>query len=49
MRDGLALPITDYLDDEGEPCDPPDAVAAVAGVDGIGWITFAIPARETMH
>ncbi len=41
---GLALtdaddivPITVWLDEDGDECAPEDAVAAVAGRDGLGW------------
>ncbi|MDW9880494.1 hypothetical protein GOA90_25235 [Sinorhizobium meliloti] len=42
LSDGEVLPITDFFDDEGDDCEPADAVECVAGRDGYGWMTIAI-------
>ncbi len=34
--DGKIIPITDYLDEVGDPCDPDEAVSVIAGPDGEG-------------
>lgn len=39
MEDGQKLPITDAFDDDGDECEPEDAVACVAGPDRDGmWV-----------
>lgn len=42
LNDGERLPITNLIDDDGEECEPDDAVFVVAGEDGKGWWTVDI-------
>lgn len=39
--DGFVHPITNWLDADGDECEPEDAVAAVAGTEG-RWFAFAL-------
>ncbi|KAF0676648.1 hypothetical protein PMES_00937 [Profundibacterium mesophilum KAUST100406-0324] len=48
LTDGRIVPITDWLDEEGEECGYEEAVIAIAGQDGVGWwriglSTFSAP------
>lgn len=50
LEGGLVLPILDYLDDDGEDCEPDDAVTCVAGNAEYGWITVMVFAEPvTVH
>ena len=49
MADGTILPITDWFDDDGEDCEPSEAVMIVAGNDDYGWIDVAVSGPETVH
>lgn len=41
MEDGQELPITNSFDDDGDDCEPSEAVACVAGPDRNGmWVTI---------
>lgn len=42
LADGTRLPITLY-DEDGDECEPGDAVFAVAGSDETGWLQFDLP------
>lgn len=47
MEDGQELPITNAFDDDGDECDPEDAVACVAGPDNDGcWVSIDLRALE---
>lgn len=35
--DGRTYPVTDWYDEDGDPCQPDDAVAAVAGSSENWW------------
>lgn len=46
-EDGEVMPITDWYDIDADPCDEPDALAAVAGPDSKGrWYTLALSEFE---
>lgn len=51
LADGRSIPVTDWLDEWGEPCDPDDAIACVAGSDAVGWIAIPLEQFEeaTIH
>lgn len=52
FKNGVILPITDYFDDEGEPCEGDVAVACVAGSDEFGWLDIEIyppSCKVTLH
>lgn len=40
----VIMPITSWFDDEGEDCDPDDAIVCVAGSEGLGWVTITLGA-----
>ena len=43
MTDGKVLPITNFLDSDGDEIDDPrEAATCVAGEDGYGWVTIEI-------
>lgn len=42
MSDGTTLPITEFIDENGDDCDPDDAVVVIAGNDNFGWISVEI-------
>ena len=42
MSDGSTLPLTDFFDDDGDDCEPWDAVVCVAGSDSFGWLTISL-------
>lgn len=42
MSDGAILPISNFYDDDGDECEPVDAVVCVAGTDAAGWYTIEI-------
>lgn len=47
MEDGQELPITDAFDDNGEDCEPGDAVSCVAGPDRDGmWVSIDLKKFE---
>lgn len=37
LDDGKLIPVKHWLDDQGEFCEPENAVACVAGENGTGW------------
>lgn len=48
--DNVVLPVTDWLDTDGEQCDPEHAVVCVAGEDGYGWLTIELTGElESIH
>lgn len=50
LGDGTILPITDFLDGEGDDCEPREAVFCIAGTDGYGWLDIEIfPRKVTLH
>ena len=49
LASGVVLPITDMFDDEGEDCEPSEAVMVVAGTDEFGWIDVEVGPHETVH
>lgn len=52
LEDGETVPITEWLDCDGDECGPEDAVCCVAGTDAFGWIVIELPERgvaERMH
>lgn len=49
LDDEVTVPVTDWLDDEGEDCAQEDAVACVGGADGFGWVTVMIHHIERSH
>jgi hypothetical protein len=52
LEDGGTVPITEWLDCDGDECEPCDAVTCVAGSDDFGWIVIVLPERaaaERMH
>lgn len=48
LADDTVLPITDWFDDEGDGCEPGEAVAAVAGRDGFGWLSIDLRQFDDM-
>jgi hypothetical protein len=42
LDSGVVLPISDFFDRYGDPCEPDDAASCVAGTDDFGWISVAI-------
>jgi hypothetical protein len=42
LRNGVVLPISDFFDRYGDPCDPDDAASCVAGTDEFGWVSVSI-------
>lgn len=51
MSDGESLPITNFLNEDGEECDgDDDAVAVVAGRDDYGYVAIRLDFYEvTIH
>jgi hypothetical protein len=50
LGNGTYLPVTNWVDADGEDCDPEDAVVGVAGSDDHGWWTFYFHICEnTLH
>ena len=46
-EDGQSLPVTHWLDSDGDDCDPDDAVAVVAGPDRDGlWLRIDMSAFD---
>ena len=47
MEDGQELPITNAFDEDGDDCNPEDAVACVAGPDRDGmWVSIDLKQFE---
>lgn len=47
MEDGQELPVTNAFDEDGDDCDPEDAVACVAGPDRDGmWVSIDLKQFE---
>jgi len=42
LEDDRLLPVTDWIDEEGDFCDPDDAIVCVAGDEEFGWITLEL-------
>jgi len=40
LNDTRLVPITKYVDNNGDDCTLEEAVAFIAGADGIGWFTL---------
>lgn len=40
LEGGTILPVTNWFDDNGDECEPDDAVSCVAGRDGYGWLSI---------
>lgn len=40
LDDGTELPVTNWFDDDGDECDPDDAITCIAGTDEDGWLTI---------
>lgn len=40
LADGTILPVTSWLDEDGDDCSPDDAVACVAGTEAFGWLSI---------
>ena len=40
LTDGSLAPITNWIDQDGDDCEPADAVVGVAGPTIYGWFTF---------
>ena len=38
----VIVPVTDWFDEDGDPCDPLEAKYCVAGADGYGWLTIEL-------
>lgn len=52
LTDGTILPITDFFDEDGDDCEPEEAVTCVAGTDEFGWLDIEIlpeDARPALH
>lgn len=49
MADGTELPITDWFDCDGDPCEPDQAVTIVAGTEAFGWIDAELSPPLTVH
>jgi len=50
MEDGQELPITNAFDDDGDDCDPAEAVSCVAGPDRDGmWVSIDLKQFEDMR
>jgi hypothetical protein len=47
MGDDTVIPITNFIDFDGEDCDPDDAYALVAGDEDFGWLTIEAPDFDT--
>jgi hypothetical protein len=49
MCSGTLLPVTNWFDDDGDECEPDDAVTCVAGDDERGWYSIEILPADTVH
>jgi hypothetical protein len=37
---GVVYPVTNWFGDDGDDCEPNDAVVCVAGSEALGWLTI---------
>lgn len=42
LSDGSTIPLTNFFDEDGDDCDPEDAVCCVAGNNDFGWLTISL-------
>ena len=42
LSDDSLVPIVSWLDEDGEDCDPQEAVVFIAGKDGLGWFACVV-------
>jgi len=42
LEDGTMIPITNFFDEDGDDCDPDDAIVIVAGREGFGYLTIEL-------
>lgn len=49
LENRVVLPVTDFLDEDGEDCEPEDAVICVAGRDDYCWMTIRLQPGALDH
>lgn len=51
LEGGKTVPITNFFDEDGDECEPDDAVACIAGSNEFGWLTINLGEFEqpTVH
>lgn len=42
LDSNVLLPVDNWFDEEGDPCEPEDAWYCVAGADDFGWMTIEL-------
>ena len=42
LEDGTTIPITNFFDEDGDDCDPDEAIVIVAGREGFGYLTIEL-------
>ena len=42
----VIVPVDEWYDEDGEPCEPDEAKYCVAGADGFGWVTIELAAPQ---